>query len=78
MRGTVTQVARSNGEVFICFGGRYPNQAFKGFIAAGSAIGRDKTLSFLAGKRVGIFGKITTYNGKPEILISSLTQILRY
>jgi hypothetical protein len=78
VRGTVTEVARSNGEVFICFGRRYPNQAFKGFIAAGSAIGKDKSLNFLAGKKVGLFGKIATYNGKPEIEISSLTQILRY
>lgn len=78
VRGTVTEVARSNGEVFICFGGHYPNQAFKGYIAAGSAIGRDETLNFLAGKKIGIFGRITTYNGKAEILIRSLTQILRY
>jgi hypothetical protein len=76
VRGTVTQVARDNDEVFICFDGRYPNQAFKGFIAAGSPIGRDKTLNSLAGKKIGISGKITTYNGKPEIVISSLMQIL--
>jgi hypothetical protein len=77
VRGTVTQVARDNDEVFICFDGRYPNQTFKGFIAAGSPIGRDKTLNSLAGKKIGISGKITTYNGKPEIVISSLTQTLR-
>jgi len=65
VRDTVTEVARDNDEVFICFEGRYPNQAFKGFIAAGSPIGRDKSLSSLAGKKIGIFGKITTYNGKP-------------
>lgn len=26
VRGRVTQVARDRGEVFICFGGKYPNQ----------------------------------------------------
>jgi hypothetical protein len=78
VRGTVTEVARDNDEVFICFGGRYPNQPFKGFIAAGSPIGRDKTLDSLVGKKIAISGKITKYNGKPEIVISSLTQILRH
>ena len=77
VRGTVTQVARDHDEVFICFGGRYPNQPFKGFIAAGSPIGRDKTLNSLTGKRIGVFGIITAYNGKPEMVISSLAQILR-
>ena len=55
VRGRVTQVARDRGEVFICFGGKYPNQPFKGFIS----------------------GKTAEYNGKPEIVISSLAQILR-
>ena len=76
VRGTVTQIARSHGEVFICFGGQYPNQAFKGFIAAGSTIGRDKTLDTLAGIKIGIYGKITGYQGRPEIVIRSLNQIL--
>jgi DNA/RNA endonuclease YhcR with UshA esterase domain len=76
VRGTVTQVARSHHEVFICFGGKYPEQVFKGFIPAGSPIGRNKTLDSLEGKKIGIFGKITTYNGKAEIDISSMTQVL--
>jgi hypothetical protein len=77
VRGTVTEVARDHDEVFICFDGRYPHQSFKGFIAAGSPIGRDKTLNSLTGKKVGISGKVTSYNGKPEIVIRSLAQIIR-
>ena len=77
VRGTVTEVARDHDEVFICFDGKYPHQSFKGFIAAGSPIGRDKTLNSLTGKRIGISGKVTSYNGKPEIDIHSLTQIIR-
>jgi hypothetical protein len=77
VHGIVTEVARDHDEVFICFDGRYPHQSFKGFIAAGSPIGRDKTLNSLTGKRIGISGKVTSYNGKPEIDIHSLTQIIR-
>ena len=77
VRGRVTQVARNRGEVFICFGGKYPNRPFKGFIEASSPLAKDKTLDALAGKQIGISGKITEYNGKPEIVISSLAQILR-
>jgi hypothetical protein len=77
VRGTVTEVARDHDEVFICFEGRYPHQSFKGFIAAGSPIGRDKALNSLTGKRIGISGKVTSYNGKPKIDIHSLTQIIR-
>lgn len=51
-------------------------RSFKGFIAATSPIGRDKALDALEGKKIGISGKITEYNGKPEIVINSLTQIL--
>lgn len=77
VRGLVTQVVRDHDEVFICFGGKYPNQSFKGFIAAKAPIGGDKSLDALEGKKIGISGKITEYNGKPEIVISSLAQVLR-
>jgi hypothetical protein len=59
VRGRVTQVARDRGEVFICFGGKYPNQPFKAFIEASSPLAKDKTLDALAGKQIGISGKIT-------------------
>jgi hypothetical protein len=48
VRGRVTQVARDHGEVFICFGGKYPNQPFKGFIEASSPLMKDKTFVLLA------------------------------
>ena len=53
VRGRVTQVARDRGEVFICFGGKYPNQPFKGFIEASSPLVKDKTLDALAGNKSG-------------------------
>jgi hypothetical protein len=57
--------------------GNNPNQPFKGFIEASSQLAKDKTLDALAGKQIGISGKITEYNGKPEIVINSIAQHLR-
>jgi hypothetical protein len=76
VRGRVTQVAHDKGEVFICFGGQYPNQSFKGFIDASSPLAKDRTLSALAGKKLRIADRITEYNRKPEIVITSRSQIL--
>jgi hypothetical protein len=60
VRGRVTQVARDHGEVFICFGGKYPNQPFKRFIEASSPLAKDKTLDALAGNKSGFREKSPT------------------
>jgi hypothetical protein len=67
---------RSRGSLYL-FRWEIPESAVHGIFEASSPLAKDKTLDALAGKQIGISGKITEYNGKPEIVISSLAQILR-
>ena len=76
VRGLVVSVTTSPlGTTFINFGRKYPNQAFSGFIAAGSKIATDKWIAGLQGKIIGITGKIELHQGKPEIKVTSIDQI---
>ena|SRR5947209_1201048 len=61
------------GNSFINFGGKYPNQAFTGFIPEKTA---GVTVASLDGKNVCISGKITLYKGKPEIIVESASQVV--
>jgi hypothetical protein len=76
VRGRVVSVMTSPlGTTFINFGGEYPNQAFAGFIAAGSPIAADPRLTMIQGKIISITGTIELRNGKPEINVVSADQI---
>jgi hypothetical protein len=55
-------------------GGKYPNQAFTAFIPAKSA-GQFPDVQNYNGKTVAMSEKITIYRGKPEIVVSSPTQL---
>jgi hypothetical protein len=80
VRGLVEQVSFSKkGHAFLNFGGRYPNQVFTGFIPAQNvvAIGGQQFLQSLAGNPITLRGKIELYKGRPEIVISSSSQIVK-
>src|SRR5215813_900906 len=76
VRGRVVSVTTSPlGTTFINFGGEYPNQSFAGFIAAGSRIAADQSLTMIQGKIISITGTIELHQGKAEINIVSADQI---
>jgi DNA/RNA endonuclease YhcR with UshA esterase domain len=76
VEGTVSEVhtAQSGSATFIDMGGEYPNEAFTGVIFASdmAAVG---DVSDLDGKTVDINGSVRLYRGRPEIVISSRSQI---
>jgi DNA/RNA endonuclease YhcR with UshA esterase domain len=73
VEGVVTAVTTSKkGNTFINFGGAYPHQCFK--ISAGPD--RDTSLELLKGRKIKITGTIQLYQGKPEIKIQSMSQII--
>jgi hypothetical protein len=65
----------SKGNIFLNMGGKYPNQAFTAFIPAKSA-GQFSDFQKYDGKTVSVSGKITLYKGKPEIVVTSTSQLL--
>lgn len=71
---TGTHVDERSGTGFINMGGRYPNHAFQGFITR-SALGRFGDLQRFDGRTIGITGTIKDYRQKPEIILSSPSQI---
>jgi DNA/RNA endonuclease YhcR with UshA esterase domain len=76
VRGLVVSVTTSPlGTAFINFGREYPNQTFAGFIAADSKMATDQ-LTTLQGKIIGIIGTIELHEGKPEIKVMSMYQIV--
>jgi hypothetical protein len=62
------------GNIFLNMGGKYPNQAFTAFIPAKTA-GQFSDYQKYDGKTVVVSGKIMLYHGKPEIVVSSPTQL---
>ena len=76
VRGLVVSVTTSPlGTAFINFGREYPNQTFAGFIAAGSNLATDQRIATLQGKIIGITGTVELHDGKPEIKVTSASQI---
>ena len=76
VRGLVVSVTTSPlGTAFINFGQEYPNQTFAGFIAAGSNLATDQRIATLQGKIIGITGTVELHDGKPEIKVTSASQI---
>ena len=75
VEGKVSQVVTTGGgTTFINFGGRYPNHVFYGVIFSSSQ-GRFSGTHSLEGKTVGISGTIEFYKGKPQIILTSPSQI---
>jgi DNA/RNA endonuclease YhcR with UshA esterase domain len=72
---TVDGVHQSGkGNIFLNMGGKYPNQAFTAFIPSASAAQFSNPQQY-EGRTVSVSGKITLYNGKPEIIVNSPSQI---
>ena len=73
--GTVDGVHQSGrGNIFLNMGGKYPNQAFTAFIPSQSAAQFPNPQQY-EGRTVAVSGKITLYSGKPEIIVTSPSQI---
>jgi DNA/RNA endonuclease YhcR with UshA esterase domain len=62
------------GNIFLNMGGKYPNQAFTAFIPSSSA-GQFSNPQQYEGKTIAVSGKITLYRGKPEVVVTSPSQI---
>ena len=62
------------GNIFLNMGGKYPNQAFTAFIPSSSAAQFSNPQQY-EGRAVGVSGKIELYRGKPEIVVTSPSQI---
>ncbi len=77
IEGLVAEAYRSDSEtVFLNFGAKYPNNCFTAVIFKSSLVNfSEKPENDYSGKIVRIKGKITQYEGKPEIILKSATQI---
>lgn len=77
VRGTVTKVFRSkNGNIFLDFGGSYPDVTFVVWIPDDAPEAADSSLPDLEGKKVKVSGTVQLYKGKPEIKVSTKEQIV--
>ncbi|MBV8281796.1 MAG: hypothetical protein JO347_07000 [Candidatus Eremiobacteraeota bacterium] len=77
VRGLVVAVYTSeNGNIFLNFGAKYPNQTFIGYIPAGSELASDPWIVTLQRKVIGITGTVEMYHGKAQIKVLSKSQIL--
>jgi DNA/RNA endonuclease YhcR with UshA esterase domain len=75
VEGTVVRVyTSSSGTTFLNFGAAYPNQDFTAVIfdKVSSAF---PSVDQLRGKRVAISGAVQLYQGKPEIILRSASQL---
>ena len=63
------------GNIFLNLGGKNPNQIVTVFIPAASA-GDFSNPQQYEGKTVAVSGKITLYHGKPEIIVTNVSQII--
>ena len=63
------------GNIFLNLGGKNPNQMVTAFIPAASA-GDFSNPQQYDGKMVAVSGKITLSQGKPEILVTNVSQIV--
>src|SRR5437899_8430310 len=63
------------GNIFLNMGGKYPNQAFTAFIPTASAAQFSNPQQY-EGKTVAVSGKINLYRGKPEIIVTNVSQII--
>jgi DNA/RNA endonuclease YhcR with UshA esterase domain len=74
--GTVNSVHQAGkGNIFVNIGGKYTNQVFTAFIPSSSAADFSNPQQF-EGKTVAVSGKIELYHGKPEIIVTNVSQII--
>jgi hypothetical protein len=72
----VDDVHEAKGNIFVNMGGRHPNEAFTAFIPSKSA--KDfPDIKECKGLTLTISGKIQDHQGKPEIVVTSPSQISR-
>lgn len=64
-----------SGNTFINMGGRYPNHTFYGIIFRSSA-SNFQGIKSLDGATVSLSGTVKDYRGKPQIVLSSPSQIV--
>jgi DNA/RNA endonuclease YhcR with UshA esterase domain len=76
VEGTVSEVFtdRKSGTTFLDMGGRYPNETFSGVIFSEDA-GTFPNASALGGRTVDVTGRVTAYQGRPEIILKSADQL---
>jgi hypothetical protein len=74
IRGKVDGFHQSGGNIFVNMGGKDPNQSFMAFIPFESAAQFPHVEQY-DGRTVGVTGKIESYKGKPEIVVTSPSQI---
>jgi DNA/RNA endonuclease YhcR with UshA esterase domain len=76
VKGKISDVhVTQKGDVFINFGGKFPNVTFTAVSFQG-AIPAEQ-LTPLNGKTISVSGKIKEYNGQVEIVLESPEQILK-
>jgi hypothetical protein len=77
VEGTVARAFKSkNGNVFLDFGGTYPNETFVAWIPVDAPEAADSGLLSLQGKKVKVSGTIQLYRDKPEIKVMTKEQII--
>jgi DNA/RNA endonuclease YhcR with UshA esterase domain len=67
--------ASGKGNRFLNMGGAYPNQDFTGYIPTKNAGALSCIPSPLTGKTISITGPVQLYQGKPEIILQSCSQL---
>ena len=72
--GVVAQVSMRPSRVFLNFDKPYPKNAFTAVIRSSKTNAFDD-LSALKGKAVSVSGKVAEYNGKPEMELSTKSQL---
>jgi hypothetical protein len=63
------------GNIFLNMGGKYPNQTFTAWIPSASAAQFPNAAQY-EGQTISVSGKIILYQGKPEIKVTSPSQIV--
>jgi DNA/RNA endonuclease YhcR with UshA esterase domain len=63
------------GNIFLNLGGKNPNQVVTVFVPASSAAEFSNPQQY-DGKTVAVSGKIELYHGKPEIIVTNVSQII--
>jgi len=63
------------GNIFLNMGGKYPNQAFTAWIPSAN-VGQFSNPQQYEGKTAAVSGKISLYRGKPEIIVTNVSQII--
>lgn len=74
VEGIVSEVHVSERATFIDLGSRYPNEEFTGVIFTSDA-GAFSDVDAYEGKTVDITGSVQLYRGRPEIILTSPSQI---